>query len=233
MYCCCVRKKQTKIRTSSEILGEFGFTVDRWMSRGRVAKIRKRNTSFVCRIATSAAAAEKERNVLHALVGCKHVPLVVAVNAMPQCVLYTYIPGVDLHQVAVSSHGVLATTLQHYFERIASAIAFAHARGGAHLDIKPENIVIRNDGVPVLIDWEYAIRVANEFELVQLSSKRGTAHYMAPEMQSEAKAGCPSDIWSLAKTYEACTKATLTVPENPASRPTIENLFPSWSLKFI
>ena len=225
LRCCCVTKKQTKIRTSSEFLGEFGFAVDRWMSRGRVAKVRKRNTTFVCRIAASVPAAQKERNTLHALAGCTHVPRVVLVNELPQCVLYTYIPGVDLRQITVSSNAVLQ--MQHYFKRITSAITFSHSRGVAHLDIKPENIVIRNDGVPVLIDWEYAIQVANKFELVQLSSKRGTTHYMAPEMQIEAKAGCPSDIWSLAKTYEACTNATLVVPENPASRPTIENLFPT------
>ena len=230
LCCCTSRHTAPKIKTSTEVLADAGFYVDRWMSRGRVAKVRKQNNTFVCRI-SNAALARAEQDVLHRLAGCTHVPVPVIIPSLPNCVFYKYIGGVDLHH-AVGAKLSHASVVKAQLKRIACALVFCHGRGIAHMDIKPENIVVRHDGVPVLIDWEYALDVANEFEMVSVSPKRGTLQYMAPEMLSKKHlAGCPSDVWSFAKTYSACVGFELVVSENPSERPTIESLLSHLHIK--
>lgn len=63
------------------------------------------------------------------------------------------------------------------FRRLASALAHAHQRGIVHGDLKPANILIRNDGEPALIDF-------NLSQMIEDGPRRwsgGTLAYMAPE----------------------------------------------------
>ena len=63
------------------------------------------------------------------------------------------------------------------FRRLASALAHAHQRGIVHGDLKPANILIRNDGEPALIDF-------NLSQTIDEGPRRwsgGTLAYMAPE----------------------------------------------------
>ena len=63
------------------------------------------------------------------------------------------------------------------FRRLASALAHAHQRGIVHGDLKPANILIRNDGEPALIDF-------NLSQMIDDGPRRwsgGTLAYMAPE----------------------------------------------------
>ena len=63
------------------------------------------------------------------------------------------------------------------FRRLASALAHAHQRGIVHGDLKPANVLIRNDGEPALIDF-------NLSQMIDDGPRRwsgGTLAYMAPE----------------------------------------------------
>jgi serine/threonine protein kinase/Tfp pilus assembly protein PilF len=63
------------------------------------------------------------------------------------------------------------------FRRLASALAHAHQRGIVHGDLKPANVLIRNDGEPALIDF-------NLSQAIDDGPRRwsgGTLAYMAPE----------------------------------------------------
>lgn len=60
-------------------------------------------------------------------------------------------------------------------------VAWLHARGISHKDIKPENILVLPCGRVRLIDWEYAVNI--HARLAPPGSLRaGTACYMAPEL---------------------------------------------------
>lgn len=61
--------------------------------------------------------------------------------------------------------------------RIASALAHAHQRGIVHGDIKPANILIRNDGEPALIDFN----LSQSNAVASQEFVGGTLPYMAPE----------------------------------------------------
>ena len=86
--------------------------------------------------------------------------------------------------------------------QLASALDAIHALGICHRDVKPENVIVRNEGSPeeesVLIDFSIAIvKDANE-TLHGLSRAAGSFDYMAPE-QAVGYAEPSSDIYSLAK----------------------------------
>jgi tRNA A-37 threonylcarbamoyl transferase component Bud32 len=86
--------------------------------------------------------------------------------------------------------------------QLASALDAIHALGICHRDVKPENVIVRNEGSAeeesVLIDFSIAIvKDANE-TLHGLSRAAGSFDYMAPE-QAVGYAEPSSDIYSLAK----------------------------------
>jgi serine/threonine protein kinase len=65
------------------------------------------------------------------------------------------------------------------FERICEAIAFAHARGVLHRDLKPQNIMVGEFGEGLVMDWGLARRI--ESPAVPGKAVAGTPGYMAPE----------------------------------------------------
>lgn len=68
----------------------------------------------------------------------------------------------------------------HVFQRIALALAEAHARGAFHRDIKSENVLVGIDGDPILIDWGIA-RSRGAVTVTQDHSVLGTHSHFPPE----------------------------------------------------
>jgi len=94
--------------------------------------------------------------------------------------------------------------------KVADALAHVHAKGVFHRDVKPENILIRNEAPdePVLIDFGLA-RAEDSERLTRTGATLGTPAYMSPEQASAGK-GPPvdarSDVYSLGATlYAALT----------------------------
>ncbi|GBE83047.1 predicted protein [Sparassis crispa] len=90
-----------------------------------------------------------------------------------------------------------------WFHSLLSGIQFIHKRGVVHNDIKPANILLSQDNVPVLIDFGFAERydvdTSNAFHS---NLSYGTPEYLSPERAR----GLPhdtrkSDIWSLGITF--------------------------------
>ena len=68
----------------------------------------------------------------------------------------------------------------HVFQRIALALAEAHARGAFHRDIKSENVLVGIDGEPILIDWGIA-RSRGAVTVTQDHTVVGTHSHFPPE----------------------------------------------------
>jgi eukaryotic-like serine/threonine-protein kinase len=80
------------------------------------------------------------------------------------------------------------------FVGIATGLAALHAAGFVHRDLKPDNILVKTDGTPVIIDFGLVKNLAGEAK--PLSGFVGTVLYAAPE-QAAGQADARSDLYSL------------------------------------
>lgn len=81
--------------------------------------------------------------------------------------------------------------------KVIKALAFMHANGFVHRDVKEHNIVLNTEGEPIVIDFG----LARDAEGVkETDSGRGTALYMAPELFNSGIITGKVDIFALAIT---------------------------------
>eukprot|EP00767_Chilomastix_cuspidata_P008559 gnl/Chilomastix_cuspidata/992.p1 GENE.gnl/Chilomastix_cuspidata/992~~gnl/Chilomastix_cuspidata/992.p1 ORF type:complete len:1058 (-),score=251.09 gnl/Chilomastix_cuspidata/992:3344-6517(-) len=74
--------------------------------------------------------------------------------------------------------GVELEAARSYFRQIVSAVHFLHSRGVAHVDIKPENILVREEGCVQISDFGEAVFVKEE----EKKKKRGAADSSRPSI---------------------------------------------------
>jgi hypothetical protein len=98
---------------------------------------------------------------------------------------------------------------------LSDALAHAHARGVIHRDLKPQNVIVRDDQGAgqraKLMDFGIA-RIAGAPSLTAAGEVVGTLAYMSPEQADGSLAGPESDVYSLALTAFECWSG-----ENPAA----------------
>jgi tRNA A-37 threonylcarbamoyl transferase component Bud32 len=112
-----------------------------------------------------------------------------------------FVDGKTLREV-LEAAGLARLEAVSYLRQTARALAEIHAHGIFHRDLKPDNLMIRNDSPLeqriVLIDFSIAIVKDADETLHGLSRAAGTMYYMAPE-QAIGYADASTDIHSLAK----------------------------------
>jgi eukaryotic-like serine/threonine-protein kinase len=118
------------------------------------------------------------------------------------CLVFEYIEGPTLASL-LDQHGPLAPgDVVRLGLQIGAVLHYLHGSGVAHLDVKPENIAVR-DGRVVLFDFDLARPIGRGDGKGRL---RGSAPYMAPEQIGRAPAAAAMDLFALGATlYEAAS----------------------------
>jgi len=103
--------------------------------------------------------------------------------------------------------------------RLCTPLAFLHGEGIVHRDLKPGNVIVRPDGMPVLVDFglvsEFGASVGRETVTADLLAA-GTPTYMAPEQISGTFVDARADIYALGcMLYELLTGRPPFVEDSP------------------
>ncbi|NPV67768.1 MAG: protein kinase [Anaerolineae bacterium] len=86
---------------------------------------------------------------------------------------------------------------RNMFSRIASALAYAHAKGVIHRDLKPGNILLDEADNPYLTDFGIARILQSATHLTRTGAAVGTPAYMAPEQWKAEPIGPYTDQYAL------------------------------------
>ncbi len=105
---------------------------------------------------------------------------------MPYMVL-EYIDGLNIDQFC-QQHALNAEQVVELFKDVLAAVQFSHQKRVIHRDIKPDNIIVDQHGVPKLLDFGIATLDAEAThamtQLTQTGEIVGTLAYMSPEQIS-------------------------------------------------
>ena len=71
--------------------------------------------------------------------------------------------------------------------QVAQGLHRAHKQNLVHRDVKPDNILITNDGVAKLADLGLVKETDTDLNLTKTGRGLGTPHFMAPEQFRDAK----------------------------------------------
>jgi serine/threonine-protein kinase len=78
---------------------------------------------------------------------------------------------------------------------VVDALAYLHEHGVAHLDVKPENVLLRPDGTPVLVDFNAAVCDADhDTTLFEADPWKPTEQ--TPGTGSDRRTGPPADVYA-------------------------------------
>jgi eukaryotic-like serine/threonine-protein kinase len=126
------------------------------------------------------------------------------VDKRPYVVL-EYLKGPTLRELIVAKRTFTDVELLKMTKHLARALKHLHDNNIAHKDLKPDNIIIAEDGKIKLLDFGFASYI-KAFSFFAPTSVDGSPAYMAPEIFTTRKGTAATDIYALGCTlYEAAT----------------------------
>ncbi|MFC1848718.1 tetratricopeptide repeat protein [candidate division CSSED10-310 bacterium] len=104
--------------------------------------------------------------------------------------------------------------------RICAPLAYLHGEGMVHRDLKPANIIVKQGGIPVLVDFGLMMQFSGDQSREKLLVQEGgvgTVNYIAPEQIRGSFVDARADLYSLGCIlYELITGQLPFRGENPS-----------------
>ncbi len=113
-----------------------------------------------------------------------------------QYIVMEYVRGKTLKQLIANRGALDNQESVTIMKQLVDAVREAHAHGIIHRDIKPQNVLIKDDGTIKITDFGIAL-AEDAVQLTQTDSVMGSVHYLAPEVARGETASEQSDIYSL------------------------------------
>ncbi len=107
-----------------------------------------------------------------------------------------YIGGGDLKE-CIRRGPIAPDKAFRVIREMATALGYAHTNGFVHRDVKPENILFRENGVAVLTDFGIARTAGGGTQMTGMGMSIGTPHYMSPEQARGKEVDGRADLYAL------------------------------------
>ena len=111
-------------------------------------------------------------------------------------IVMEYIKGKHLKQLLKQRGKLTLTEVVDIMLQITDGMSAAHDKYIIHRDIKPQNIMILENGLIKITDFGIAMAL-NSTQLTQTNSVMGSVHYLPPEQASGKGATIQSDVYSM------------------------------------
>lgn len=105
-----------------------------------------------------------------------------------------YVESKNMRDLIQNKSPLLYENILTMLRQMAAALNHVHLMGFWHLDFKPENLIVRDDGLVVLVDFDLAIE--RSAKPVKLSPLPGTFPYLPPETLIKSTVDDQTDIFS-------------------------------------
>ncbi len=116
-----------------------------------------------------------------------------------------HVPGRSLSQIIKQDGPLDPAVVAEVGAQVADGLSALHADGVMHRDIKPGNVLIREDGVAKISDFGIA-RTAGDATLTQAGYLTGTPSYFSPDLARGAEPTPADDVWALGATLYAAVE---------------------------
>jgi eukaryotic-like serine/threonine-protein kinase len=116
-------------------------------------------------------------------------------NAGREYLAMEYFPRGDLKTRLL--RGILEADALRYLEQIARGLQVVHEAGILHRDLKPPNLMLRENDTIVLIDFGLARSVGGAANITRTGVLRGSPYYMSPEQALGEDLDGRTDLYSL------------------------------------
>ncbi|MBA2537044.1 MAG: serine/threonine protein kinase [Actinobacteria bacterium] len=120
-------------------------------------------------------------------------------------IVMKYIEGEGLDEILAREGRLEVDTVLGLADQACAGLQYAHEQRVVHRDVKPANLLLRQDGTLKIADFGIA-RAGEATQLTQVGTILGTLNYLAPEQARGDDVSTQADIYSLgAVLYELFT----------------------------
>lgn len=107
-----------------------------------------------------------------------------------------YVPGRTLRDVLREEGSLTPRAALDLMDPALAALGHAHQAGFMHRDVKPENVLLRDDGVVKVADFGLARAVSSQTVTSASNILLGTVAYVSPEQVARGIADARSDVYA-------------------------------------
>lgn len=109
-------------------------------------------------------------------------------------IVFEFVDKTVLEDIENNPEGLDSEVIKSYIYQLLKALKYLHENQIIHRDVKPENLLVNNEGVLKLCDFGFARKVVGDKSLTDYVATRW---YRSPELILTSRYSFPVDVWSV------------------------------------